>query len=247
LANKRLVKIQFTYVVLVVLVALLGAATGLVGCAGSVSASKSAQTPQPPASSLKISTTSLPNGVVGQTYQGSLVATGGSSPYLWSVASGALPNGLSINSASGAISGQPSKAATFSFMISVQDSSAAKASAQSQMSMQVGAAPVPPTGLQISTTSLPGGQVGNAYDGSMVATGGTPPYSWSVGTGSLPSGLGLSSTSGVISGQPTAAGSFSFAIGVQDSSPSKASAQAAMSVQIVAAPVPPPKTTKTKE
>jgi len=113
------------------------------------------------------------------------------------------------------------------------------------MAMQITPASGPPAALQISSTSLPSGQVGDAYNGSMVAAGGTPPYSWSVATGSLPTGLSLSAVSGVISGQPTAAGSFSFAISVQDSSASKASAEASMSVQITQAPTPPPAPTTT--
>lgn len=149
-----------------------------------------------------------------------------------------------MNSASGLISGQPTKAGAFSFGIELQDSSANKASVQSQMSVQIASASTPPATLQISTSSLPNGQVGSAYVSSVVATGGTPPYHWSVATGSLPTGLGLNSTSGLISGQPTDAGSSSFVIGVQDSAASKASAQSSMSVQIAAA-TPPVTTTNT--
>ena len=69
------------------------------------------------------------------------VATGGTSPYHWSIATGALPNGLGINAASGMIAGQPANAGTFGFTISVQDSSAKIASAKSKMSMQITAAP----------------------------------------------------------------------------------------------------------
>jgi putative Ig domain-containing protein len=215
---------------------LLYGATTLAGCIGGV---KPSETSQPPASvPLAISTNSLSNGQVGSSYQDSLVATGGTPPYHWSIASGALPNGLGINSVSGVIAGQPANAGTFSFAIDVQDSSPGKASAQSQMSIQISSAPPGP--LQISTHSLPHGQVGDAYDSSVVATGGTPPYHWSIATGALPNGLGINSVSGVISGQPTVAGTSSFGVGVQDSSAGKASAQSQMSVQIAAAPSPPP-------
>jgi hypothetical protein len=168
-----------------------------------------------------------------------MVATGGTPPYQWSVASGALPNGLAINSVSGTISGQPAKAGTFNFSINLQDSSANKTSAESQMSLQITSASSPPATLQISTSSLPNGQVGAAYDSSVVAMGGTPPYKWSVATGSLPTGLSINSASGLISGQPADAGSFSFVIDVQDSSAGNASAQSSMSVQIAAATPPP--------
>jgi hypothetical protein len=220
---------------LVGVLVVLAIVTALGGCVGSV---KSSQTSQPP-QLLAVSTRSLPGGQVGQSYQSQMVATGGTPPYLWSVASGSLPNGLTIGSSSGMISGQPASAGAFTFTIGVQDSSVGKASAQSKMSMQITAATV--ATLQISTTSLPNGQVGAAYQSSVVATGGTAPYYWSVATGSLPSGININSTSGMISGQPAAAGSFSFVIGVQDSSASKASARSSsMSVQIASASPPPP-------
>lgn len=215
---------------------LLLVVTTLVGCVGGV---KPSQPLQPtPTTPLAITTNTLHNGQVGLAYQESLVATGGTPPYNWSIANGALPNGLGINSASGAIAGQPANAGTFSFTISVQDSSSGKTSAQSKMSMLISSAS--PGELQISTNSLPNGQVGDAYDSSVAATGGTPPYRWSVAAGALPNGLGINSVSGVISGQPAGAGTFSFAVGVQDSSAAKASAQSQLSLQIVAAPAPPP-------
>lgn len=220
-------------------------AAALAGCNGMVKSSQSPQ-PQPPTpAALQISTSSLPNGQVGDAYQGSLVATGGTAPYHWSVATGSLPAGLNINTGSGMISGQPTTAGNFSFVIGVQDSSAVKESARSSsMSVQIASAAAPspaPAALQISTSSLPNGQVGDAYQGSLVATGGTAPYHWSVATGSLPAGLSINSGSSMISGQPTTAGNFSFAIGVQDSSPVKESARSAsISVQIASAAAPPP-------
>jgi hypothetical protein len=222
---------------------LLAGATLLGGCVGLIKSSQNTDPASP--SALKISTSSLPSGEVGHTYDSSVVATGGTPPYSWSVVSGALPVGLAINSTSGVISGQPSNTGTFGFLIGVQDSSTAKASAasaQSQLSLQVTSAPASPGPLKITTTSLPSGQVGDAYESSMVATGGTPPYSWRVASGALPTGLAINSASGAISGQPTDAGAFSFAISVQDSSASKASAQSSMSVQIASAAAPAPPT-----
>jgi len=231
-----------------VVVVTLSAVFALAGCTGLVS--KSSLIPQSPTpSTLKISTTSLPNGQVGDAYGSAVVATGGTAPYHWSVAKGSLPTGLSINSTSGMVSGDPSAAGTFGFMIQVQDSSASKTSVQSSMSVQVTAAqnPQPPAGtpLAISTKSLPAGQVGDAYQSSVIATGGTAPYHWSVATGSLPTGLSINSTSGMVSGDPSAAGTFGFMIQVQDSSASKTSVQSSMSVQIAAAPTPPTPPTTT--
>ena len=75
--------------------------------------------------------------------------------------------------------------------------------------------------LAITTATLPGGTVGAAYSATLAANGGTPPYtSWSVvtpGTGALPVGMSLNSSTGVISGPPSGAGTFSFTVQVNDS------------------------------
>lgn len=82
-----------------------------------------------------------------------------------------------------------------------------------------GGSPTPPgpRALSITTASLSEATAGQPYTQNLVATGGTPPYSWSLGAGSsLPEGLALS-RQGVISGWPTATGSFSFSVQVKDS------------------------------
>ncbi|HXP71541.1 MAG TPA: putative Ig domain-containing protein, partial [Candidatus Dormibacteraeota bacterium] len=61
----------------------------------------------------------------------------------------------------------------------------------------------PPAALTISTSSLPTGQTGVAYSAVLAATGGTPPYKWSLTTGTLPMALTLNASSGAISGIPT--------------------------------------------
>ena len=65
---------------------------------------------------------------------------------------------------------------------------------------------VQPVPLAITTASLPAGTVGAAYSATLAANGGTPPYTWSITSGSLPGGLTLSATTGNITGMPTAAG-----------------------------------------
>ncbi len=97
--------------------------------------------------------------------------------------------------------------------------------------------PVPPAGpapIAITTSSLPGGSVGAAYSASLQASGGTPPYSWSVVSGQLPSGISLS-TSGVLSGTPTVAGSSYFSIMAKDSASSPQAATQAESISVAAA------------
>jgi hypothetical protein len=157
-----------------------------------------------------IATASLPGGTVSTPYSYQLAATGSGTPQ-WSVA-GSLPNGLSINSA-GSITGTPTTPGTFSFTVSVTYGTGGSGCAASkQLSITIQAA-VPD--LVITTSSLPNGTVGVAYSQTLSATGGTPPYTWSA-TGSLPAGITLNPGSGVLSGIPTAQGSFDFTIRVAD-------------------------------
>jgi len=87
------------------------------------------------------------------------------------------------------------------------------------------------TPLAVTTTSLPGGQVGAAYSQTLAAAGGTAPYTWSVASGSLPAGLSLS-TAGVISGTLTARGSSSFTVQAADSSTPQMTATQALSIMV---------------
>src|SRR6185437_6039738 len=73
------------------------------------------------------------------------------------------------------------------------------------------------TALTITTTSLPNGTVGTPYSATLTASGGNQPYSWSFASGRMPAGLSLNS-SGVISGTPTAAGTFSLGLTLKDKS-----------------------------
>ncbi len=61
----------------------------------------------------------------------------------------------------------------------------------------------PPAALTLSTSSLPTGQIGVAYSAVLAATGGTPPYMWSITSGTLPAGLMLNASTGAITGTPT--------------------------------------------
>jgi hypothetical protein len=80
-----------------------------------------------------------------------------------------------------------------------------------------GSGVTPPSTLVLETSNLPEGVVGLAYSQALAATGGTAPYTWSVTKGTLPPGLKLQSSSGVISGTLTTAGSSTFTVQVKDS------------------------------
>lgn len=155
-----------------------------------------------------ITTTSpLLTGVVGNAYTVTLAATGGTTAYEWSVSSGSLPAGLTLNSATGELSGTPIAAGTGNFTIQVEDANALIATQSFSVNF---------FDLTITTpSSLPGAVVGVPYSLTLTATGGTLPYAWTVSSGTLPTGLTLSAA-GVISGTPTAAAAGSFTVQLTD-------------------------------
>jgi hypothetical protein len=169
-----------------------------------------------------ISTAStLPPGGVGAAYQKTLSATGGSSPYTWSLVSGALPGGLTLSSG-GSISGTPATPGFYTFTLQAADNTTSTASLTFTLTII----------LRLSITSssvLPMATLGTAYSQTLSAAGGSPPYSWSVASGSLPVGLALSS-GGTIAGVPATAGSFGFGLQVWDSAATSAYAVFALTI-----------------
>ena len=157
-----------------------------------------------------ITTSPLHQGTVGVVYSQTLGASGGSAPYTWSVESGALPGGLTL-SAGGTISGTPPSLGSSSFTVRVRDTAGATATAAFALTI----APAAP--LTITTSSpLPAASFGVAYSQTLSATGGSPPYVWSMISGALPGDLTLAA-GGTISGTPTTAGTYSFVIQMRDS------------------------------
>ena len=169
---------------------------------------------------LEIVTASLPGGVVGDAYAADLTASGGAPPRVWSVSAGALPSGLTLDPTSGHLAGTPTSAGTASFTLTVADSSTPRLTSSRALTLTTSEP------LRITTTALPGASIGVAYSASLAATGGTAPTAWSVGAGSLPPGLGLDPGTGAITGTPTSAGSFGFTIRlVNSSAPQQVTAQ----------------------
>jgi hypothetical protein len=86
-------------------------------------------------------------------------------------------------------------------------------------------APVSSAAATISPTTVPGAKVGVAYSQQLSASGPTPPYSFKLSQGSLPSGISLSSA-GLLSGTPSVSGSFAFTVALTDGTGSAAASQA---------------------
>jgi hypothetical protein len=165
------------------------------------------------APTIAISGTLAGTGTVGTAYTGSLTASGGTAPYTWIVTG--LPAGVTdsgLNSPAVTIAGTPTATGTSNVTATVTDSLGATGSYN--VSIVVSAA----AGIAI-TGSLPNtGTVGTAYTGTLMATGGTAPYTWSVTN--LPAGTTVSNPtqpSITIAGTPTTAATYAFNAKVTDS------------------------------
>ena len=155
-------------------------------------------------SSVTISPATLPDGAVGLAYNQTLTASGAIAPYTFSVVSGALPPGLALAS-NGTLSGMPATVGVYSFTVRADDSGATSNGFQSYTVEIFPEATIEPPDLATA-------QVGVPYEQQLsVVNGGASSYNFSVGAGTLPPGLSLS-TAGLISGTPTTAGDASVTI-----------------------------------
>ena len=159
---------------------------------------------------------------VGQPVSLQLIALAGCDIYRWEITNGALPSGL-IMSSSGLITGTPTSSGATEPWVTVHDLTAAEGGnswcgGDNHSERQFVFTAVP--GLSIQSQSVPGGTVGQPYSQTLTALsitntnpvqGSPAAASWTVQSGSLPAGVTLS-TAGVLSGTPTAEGSYTFVV-----------------------------------
>jgi hypothetical protein len=150
--------------------------------------------------------------LVGTSYADTLVVSGGIGPYTFSVTSGSLPPGLTLNATMGRITGTPAAAGTYGFTVKVADSKGNYDTATCAIVVKAS-----PVNLDCGTCGNGNAKIWYYYSDSAHATGGVAPYTYFVVSGSLPRGITLNSSTGRISGTPTASGTYSFTLKAIDS------------------------------
>jgi hypothetical protein len=141
-------------------------------------------------------------------YSETITATGGTAPYTFSITSGAQPTGLTLSSG-GTLSGTPTVTGPFSFTVNATDANNFNGSKSYSVTVNPPTIALSPTSL---TSPIP---VDTVYEETIIATGGTVPYTFSITSGIQPTGLTLSS-GGTLSGTPTVTGPFSFTVNATD-------------------------------
>lgn len=163
-----------------------------------------------PPPTIVVNPVTVPGATVGVSYSQTFSGSGGTAPYTFAISSGALPAGLSLNPATGTLTGTPTAAGTFNFTVRATDANNFSGTRAYTL------VAAPPT-IVLAPTTLAGGGVGTAYNQAITASGGIAPYSYAITAGALPAGMSLSTT-GTLSGTPTAGGTFNFTVTTTGSS-----------------------------
>jgi len=159
---------------------------------------------------ISIAPASLPAGTAGIAYSTtSLAASGGNAPYAFSLASGALPSGLTLAS-NGTLSGTPTSSGNFSFTAKATDAFSYTGTRSYTLTIVAGS-------MAITPATLPAPIYSSSYSQQLTVSGGVAPYTFSINGGSLPTGIALSST-GTLTGSPSKAGTYTFSVTAVDSS-----------------------------
>lgn len=146
-------------------------------------------------------------GTNGTGYSSSLVGEGGVQTYSYSISAGSLPNGLTLNPATGAISGNPTANGAFPFTATLVDGTGLPSgTATANCTITIN----PPAGALGLTCPTGTAQVGVPYSSAFVGTGGASGYTYGIQSGGLPPPLTLTPGTGAVAGTPNSSGLFSF-------------------------------------
>jgi hypothetical protein len=168
---------------------------------------------------------SPPDGQVGVAYSHAFPATGGTEPYTFALTAGALPDGVTLDTATGIAAGTPTLAGLFSFTIEVTDADANTAHVDCSILI----------GLSIVCGNPPAGRVGVPYSHTFPATGGTAPYTFAITAGALLNGLTLDPNTGTVSGTPNIPGTGITTFTIQVTDAVAATASVACSIAVLPA------------
>jgi hypothetical protein len=168
---------------------------------------------------LTVTTTALPNGFGQTAYSATVIATGGVPPYRWSA--NGLPPALTIDSATGAISGTPGPQGNFPLTVTVTDS--VGTTNTTTLTIKVTVAP-----LQITSLALASAMATVAYTGRLAASGGVLPYTW-MPVGQTPAGFVVLSN-GTVSGTYPQFAVLSFPVRVVDGQGNTAAAMVGLKI-----------------
>lgn len=165
-----------------------------------------------------------------KAYTGQLTANDGTAPFVWSIASGTLPTGISIDAGTGAISGTPTDTTYGERAMTVRAVDALGSVAQYSYTLRYANA------LSF-TGGYPGANIGTAYSFTPTTTGGHLPLSYALSSGALPAGLTLDPATGRVFGTPTTEAAYSATITCTDAAGNTSAASAAITVSPAYTPV----------
>ncbi len=157
---------------------------------------------------LEITTAELAPALRGEDYRQRLRASGGIRPASWEVSSGSLPAGVTLDPATGVLSGIPTEGGSSTFTAKV--TGADGVSVSRELTLEVAYVAIDPV------VWPPALRVGEPWQKQLTARGSAPPFTWSVVSGELPPGLTVDSVTGLLAGTPTTAGTFAATIGATD-------------------------------
>jgi hypothetical protein len=191
---------------------------------------------------LSLTLSSLPNGMVGTPYSSTIGVSGGTSPYACTITSGTLPAGLILTGC--LVSGTPTVAGTSNLIVKATDASNPQQTTSGPVSITITAA-----AATLTLASPPAGTINVAYSGTVGITGGTGPYTCTLVSGTLQTGLSLNGC--LVTGTPTVSGSSTIQVKATDSSSPAATTTGPVTVVINPATIvltissPPPATIDT--